>query len=285
MITIFTPAYNRASTLDRLYKSILNQDSTDLEWLIVDDGSTDNTKETVEKYILENKINIRYIYQENGGKSSAVNHGLKEAKGDLFTCVDSDDILADNVLEMIFSDYKKIKDDDSVAGIGQLTSYITNNEIIGTKFPEDNMICTYNEAYEKYKVTGDKNFVFKTSIIKQYPFPIFEGEKFVPEALVYNRISLKYKLLLRNEVVVKVEYLDDGYTASYFNLVKKNPKGNALYFKEKYNLNRSIYNIYVYILFCLFARYKFNKIIKEHSNRFIVTLMLIPVYFIYLIRR
>ena len=220
MITIFTPSYNRKKELEKLYKSLLKQDIKDFEWLIVDDGSNDDTNEYIEKLKKENKIKINYIYKKNGGKQSAYNVGLKNTKSDIFLCIDSDDILKDNILKLIENDFKKVFKDDDIAGLMYIQSYINNkNEIIGTKFPENNFVDTYYNIYNKYKVVGDKLIVLKTNIAKKYYFPIIEKEKFIPEALIFNRISLKYKFLCRNIIAAHKEYLADGYSNNYFSFL------------------------------------------------------------------
>ena len=198
MITVFTPSYNRSDTLKILYNSLLKQSKANFEWLIVDDGSSDNTKEYIDSLIAENKISINYLYKENGGKQSAYNLGLEKASGDIFLCIDSDDILADDALEIIKEDFSKLKGDD-IAGIMYVQGYISDKDkIIGTMFPSDDLKDTYYNIYHKLYVSGDKLIVFKTDIAKKYVFPLIKGEKFIPEALIYNRISLKYKFICKN---------------------------------------------------------------------------------------
>ena len=281
MITILTPSYNRAKELKALYESLLKQNFKDYEWLIVDDGSKDDTKNVVEKWIKESKIKINYVYKPNGGKQSAYNVGLDKCKGDIFLCIDSDDILKSNILDNINNDFKKINKDDNIAGIAYLQSYIKDKKkLIGTKFPEDNMECTYNDIYNKYKVNGDKLIVLKSNVAKNYYFPIIKGEKFVPEALIFNRISKQYKMMFINKIAAHKDYLDGGYSNNYFNLVKKNPKGNTLYFKELYDFQPSLYNVYGYILFSIYSKYKFKDIIKNHSSKIKVLLLYIPTFII-----
>jgi len=286
MITVFTPSYNRKKELNNLYKSLLKQDASLFEWLVVDDGSSDNTKEYIDKLKKENKIKINYIYKENGGKSSAYNVGLDNTKGDIFLCIDSDDILKDNILSTINDDFKEINNDNRIAGIMYVQGYISNqNKIIGSKFPEDNMICNYYDVYHKYKVTGDKLIVLKTNVARDHYFPIIEGEKFVPEALIFNRIAKKYDMVCRNEVAAYKEYLVGGYSNNYFNLVKKNPLGNSIYFKEVYEYDKSFYNVYGYILFSIYGNKKFIDIYKEHDDKFKIIILYIPTLIISKIRR
>ena len=274
MVTIFTPTYNRKKELENLYESLVNQTDKDFEWLVVDDGSKDDTKKYIEKLIKINKINVKYVYKENGGKQSAYNVGLSETTGSIFVCMDSDDILDEKAVETIKKDFKKVPSDS--AGYAYVQGYINDkNKIIGTDFRNIKK-AYYYDVYGKYNVTGDKLIVLKSKIAKEYPFPIIEGEKFVPEALVYNRISKKYQLNLSNNILAYKEYLPGGYSDNYFNLVKRNPKGNSLYFKEKYNIEPSLYNVYGYILFCIYSKYCFNKILSDHPAKIKIILLYLP---------
>ena len=284
MITVFTPAYNRKKELERLYNSLLNQDYNDFEWLIVDDGSSDDTENYVKGLIKENKIEINYVKKENGGKPSAYNKGLDYAKGNIFLTIDSDDIFRPNVLGKIASDFDNILDDD-IGGAMYLQSYISDSEkIIGSNFPADNMIANYFDVYHKFRVTGDKLIVLKTDVARMFYFPIIENEKFVPEALVFNRISKKYKFKCFNFIAASKEYLTEGYSNNYFALVKRNPLGNMLYFMELYDLDRSIYNIYGYILFGIYGKVKFRDLLK-HKAKIRVALLYLPVLLIAKLRK
>lgn len=278
MITVFTPAYNRAKELVRLYDSLLEQDYADFEWLIVDDGSADNTKEVVEGMIQEGKINIRYIFQENRGKSMAVNHGIDEAAGDVFFCIDSDDFFLPDVLSRVAEEYEKIKDDPQIAGLGFLHYHVGTTDVVGTAFPTDGMTATSFDIYNKHGVTGDKQLVFKTSVMRQYKFPEIPGEKFVPEVLVYNRISQAYKMVFLNTPIVYKEYLASGYTAGYFKLCKRNPKAQVLYYKELYPLQPSLYNAAAYDMYCMYAGKPFLEAVKEHPNPLVALAMYLPAY-------
>lgn len=286
MITVFTPSYNRRKELEQLYSSLVKQKNCDFEWLIVDDGSSDDTNEYISELKKKNKIKINYIYKENGGKQSAYNRGLKEAKGNIFLCIDSDDILMDNVLKVIETDFKKINNDESICGMAYAQSYISDkSKVIGCLFPKDNLVDTYFNIYHKHKVIGDKLIVLKTDVAREYYFPLIDGEKFVPEALVFNRISLKYKLKCSNKIMACKEYLENGYSNNYFNLVKRNPKGNMLYFKEIYSHDKKFYNIYGYILFGIYSRTSINTMLKEHPAKIKVILLYIPTWIVAKIRR
>lgn len=268
--TVFTPTFNRKELLEKLYKSLQKQTFKDFEWLIVDDGSTDGTKEKVEEFLSEKKLEIKYYFKENGGKQRAYNFATEKANGELFICLDSDDEYVENGLETILKYWKKYEKNVDIAGMGYLSTY-PNGEIIGSNFPEKEMISTQFEIYNKYGVKGDKGLMFRTEIIKKYKFPVFEDEKFITEAVVYNRICEKYKMVYVNEKIEIKEYQEDGLTAKYNNLLLRNPKGQALYHNEinsqKLTFKQKVLNNAVYYKFCKVAGYKFGKIFKESKNK------------------
>ena len=268
--TIFTPTFNRKELLEKLYKSLQKQTFKDFEWLIVDDGSDDGTKEKAEEFLSEKKLNIKYYFKENGGKQRAYNFATDKANGELFICLDSDDEYVENGLETILKYWKKYEKNSNIAGMGYLSTY-PDREVIGSSFPEKEMISTQFDIYNKYGVKGDKGLMFRTEIIKKYKFPVFDDEKFITEAVVYNRICEKYKMVYVNEKIEIKEYQEDGLTAKYNNLLLRNPKGQALYHNEINSQNLSfkqkILNNAVYYKFCRAAGYKFGKIFKKNKNK------------------
>ena len=232
MITVFTPTFNRAYTLHNLYESLCKQSYKDFEWIIVNDGSKDNTEELVAEFIAEQKINITYHKQQNQGKHIAINKGVELAKGELFFIVDSDDILPKDSLEIIIQKYQSIKDDETIAGLAGRRGYISGG-YIGTNKTYDDVIMTSIDFRFKKKIIGDMAEVYKTKVIAQYPFPQFEGERFCPEALVWKRIDQKYKMLWFSDIVYKGEYIPDGLTANIFKVRKNSPKASCLYYAEE----------------------------------------------------
>lgn len=229
MITIFTPAYNRAHTLPRLYESLLKQTDKNFEWLIVDDGSTDETQSLIDQYIADNKIKIRYIYQNNGGKHRAINRGINEAKGDYFLVVDSDDFLANHCVEECIRLSSELND-EKIAGatfilaIGKIKRDINNfGKFRSFDFSE----------YQWDDVKGEMSFCYKTSVLRQYPFPDFEGEKFCPESLIHNRIGHRYKVLYTDRILAFGDYLEGGLTSNYYKLLINNPRYAMLWYAEK----------------------------------------------------
>lgn len=227
-ITIFTPTYNRAHTLNNLYKSLINQKCKDFIWMIVDDGSTDNTKEIVKKFKSENKIEIEYYYQNNHGKHVAHNLGVKKCKTELFFCVDSDDQLSPNAIDEILEIEKsgKISKSNICGIVGN--KCLIDGSIIGTKFPE----VEYESLTELYKKgkKGDTSLIYKTDIIKKYPFKVFENEVFLRESTAYDEIDKKYKLYVTNQIFSICEYLEDGLSKNALKIEMKNPLG-AAYFR------------------------------------------------------
>lgn len=231
MITVFTPTYNRAKLLPDLYESLKRQTCKDFEWVIVDDGSTDDTESLVKQWIPQADFSVCYTKKENGGKQRAVNLGVQKAKGEYFFIVDSDDILTDNAVETALKWFDTIKDEKDFGGIGGQKGY-KNGKAIGESFDGIYLDATTLER-AKYRINGDKAEIFYTDVLKKFPFPEFEGEKFVPEALVYNRIAQAgYKLRWFNEIVYLAEYLPDGYSANVDRLLISNWKGYSLYVKE-----------------------------------------------------
>lgn len=237
IVTVFTPTYNRAYILHVLYNSLCRQTCRDFEWLVVDDGSTDDTGDLIQSFIAEKKIYIRYIKQSNGGKHRAINRGVTEAKGELFFIVDSDDYLSDGAMEKIVSYYTlSVSADNSFAGISGVRVDF-NGRRIGGELNYKLLDCSPLDLRFKYHIKGDMAEVFKTEILRKYPFPTFEEEKFCPEALIWNRISQKYKLRYVNEPIYKCKYLPDGLTAKIVRLRMNSPKSSLLYYSELYRMN------------------------------------------------
>ncbi len=224
-ITVFTPTYNRAYCLHVLYESLCRQTSNDFEWLIIDDGSTDNTKPLVEGWIAEGKISIRYIYQENQGMHGAHNTAYENITTPYNTCIDSDDSMPDDAIAPILKNVKDL--DGRFAGLVGL-DIDKDGAIMGTAFPDGLQESTLRDIYGKYGVKGDKKLVYKTQIVKKYPkYPLFKGENFVPLGHLYGLIDEDYVLKPVNIPLAIVEYLPDGSSRNILRQYRKNPKGFA----------------------------------------------------------
>ena len=257
LITVFTPTYNRAHLLPRVYESLCKQTFRDFEWLIVDDGSVDDTTSVVDQLIIDNgqliigcsdegnsaeqdenqlsiincQLSIRYLYQENGGKHRAINRGVKEARGELFLILDSDDTLPANSLELIAKYYQQVRDDKRFGGV---CGYMAHHDgtIIGHGCDVSVLDTNSIDLRYKYHVVGDMLEVFRTDVLREIPFPDIDGEKFVPEALVWNRIACKYQLRVFHEVVYYRDYLDGGLTDKIVKIRMTSPIASMMTYAE-----------------------------------------------------
>lgn len=234
-ITVFTPTYNRGYIIEKLYKSLKEQTIKDFEWVIVDDGSTDNTKEIVSKFD-EDDFKINYHLKVNGGKHTAINYGLDIAKGEYFFIVDSDDSLLPNSIERIIYWIETIKNKEGFVGVSGLRGY-NSSDIIGKTFSGEFIDCTTLER-NKYNIIGDKAEVFRTEILKKYKFPVVEGERFFSEAFIWNKLALDgYKIRWFNEIVYICNYLDDGLTKNSKKIFESSPIGMLMYLEQLISLN------------------------------------------------
>ena len=289
-LSILTATYNRADYLPRLYKSIKNNvlKTTDLkiEWIIVDDGSTDNTKQIVQTFIDENLINvnreidnmgqtvqgfedekiikIKYVYEKNSGKMVAINRGMEEVTGELTIDCDSDDYFLDNAFSIIKNNATKLFENEQLYGLCFLKQDISGN-ISGNIFKSNYMESTMFDLYFKQDIIGEKVLVFNTKIRKSFKHEVEENEKFVTEARMYHKMDKDYKILCINEVIQVGEYLTDGYTRNISKVFTNNPKGYYKYFKEilqkglnGMNFKKKIYVIKNFILFKLIIVF-YNK--------------------------
>ncbi len=223
-LTVFTPTFNRAYCLHQVYESLCRQPNQNFIWLIIDDGSTDNTKETVQKWVDEKVIEIIYLYQENGGMHSTYNTAYENCTTELIICIDSDDYMAENAVEKILSFWDNYGS-SKFSGLVGLDADFDGN-IIGKKFPEGLSSSTLEDLYEIHQIPGDKKLVYRTEIVKKYPpYPSFAGENFVPHGSLFIQIDQDYELLLLNEVLVNVEYQQDGSTRNMFRQYRRHPQG------------------------------------------------------------
>lgn len=230
ILTIFTPTYNRAYKLHLCYESLKDQTCKNFIWLIIDDGSTDNTKKLVDSWIEEGSIPIRYVYQENQGMHGAHNTAYELIDTELNTCIDSDDYMTEDAVEKILFFWREYGS-DQYAGIVGLDAN-QEGEIIGTKMPEQLSCSTLSDLYGKHKVKGDKKLVYRTAITKKIPsYPLFPNEKYCPLSYKYILIDQLFPLLIINEVLCVVEYLRDGSSLNMINQYKKNPRGFSFFRK------------------------------------------------------
>lgn len=228
MLSIITPIYNRASLLPRICDCLCSQSSKDFEWIIVDDGSTDNVRAVVEKMQPEG-FTVRLFQKVNGGKHTAVNMGIKEAKGELTLILDSDDELPEDAVATVLDKYKTIKDNANFAGVCGYMAH-RDGKIIGYPFVETD--SSEIELRYRYHVNGDMCEVFKTNVLREFPFLELKGERFCPESLVWNRIARKYRLHVFPKVIYLRDYIDGGLTDNIVRIRMQSPIASMMTYAE-----------------------------------------------------
>ena len=234
-ITVFTPTYNRAHLLERLYRSIQRQTYQDFEWLIVDDGSKDNTPDVIAEFMQEeNSFPIRYYIKENGGKSRAVNYGLDLAEGELFFIMDSDDYLTDDALEKIVYWESTIQDKAMFCGVagnrGTTETETPNAPLLGAY-----MDCSVLEKYTgNTALLGEHAEALYTDVFRKFKYPEFEGEKYMTPCVSFDRMAAAgYKTRYFQDIVWVCNYLDDGLTKHADTIYVRNPWGYGLTLHER----------------------------------------------------
>lgn len=238
MITVFTPTYNRAHTLPRLYESLRKQTCADFEWLVIDDGSQDATEQLFDQWLQEeNAFPIRYFKVENGGKDRAINKAIKIARGEYFFIVDSDDLLRPSAIQTLFDCFSSLpKDDESFIGISVVKGDLGGNPL--HRKPQIDPAIGYvdcnNLDRPKFGLQADMAEAFLTEKLKKYEFPVWPGEKFTPEAVIWDQMALDgYRLRWFDKVEYLCEYQEDGLTNSTWRLLRDNPMGYAMLFNHR----------------------------------------------------
>ena len=276
-VTVFTPTYNRAHRLSKLYNSLCDQTNKDFEWLVVDDGSNDNTVSLIESFINEGLIRIRYFYQSNSGKHIAINNGVNKAVGRLFWCVDSDDYVAKDSIDWICKKYEEIKDKVFFVGIcGEKYDY--HGKRIASNVYSEQIDSNSLDIRYRYGVDGDLSEVFKTDILKKYPFPSTLGEKFCAESFVWNRIAVKYSIkYFFNKPIYYCEYLPGGLTSRSIEIRRKSPINTLTYYSElsKYNIPYK-YKLRSYINFWRFMNIKQLVLVKNLNMFNVMSIIMMP---------
>jgi glycosyltransferase involved in cell wall biosynthesis len=210
LFTVFTPSFNRAQTLSRVYESLQRQTLRNFEWLVMDDGSTDDTRQLITRWQAESNFPIRYIFQENQGKPAAFNHGVQQARGELFLTLDSDDGCVPEALERFKYHWDSIPRLEK-AKFSAVTVLCKDQkgDLVGDKFPRDVLDSDTIEVTFKYGVRGEKWGFQRTDVLKQFPFPSLPNAKFIPESIVWFALSRKYKTRYVNEAL-RIYHVHDG---------------------------------------------------------------------------
>lgn len=254
MISVITPTYNRKEELTRLYKSLIENNIIGLEWVIVDDGSTDDTEYIVNSWISESQFKIKYIKQENAGKMAALNNGINYITNPYMFEIDSDDYIVPNFFEKVLEDIKllELKDKEKhkekyygiayLKEVGETLNYFDKNVFKNSVLDinKKNNIKTIKmfDLYNKYLYEGELLILFKTKLRKEFHYDLEDSEKFITEAYLYNKLDRKYDgIYLSNEIGLICEYREDGYTKNIDKLFFQNPKGYLKYYKSNLNMD------------------------------------------------
>ena len=287
-IAILTPAYNRSNTLNKLYESLLNQTSKDFEWIIIDDGSTDNTKELINSFIKENRIIIHYYYKENGGKHRALNYGIKKITSELTFIVDSDDWLLSNAIEEILRIHDKYKNKKNI-GCYSFHKMFSNGMISGPNYKEKEFVDNYISYRINKHITGEKAEVVITKCFKEVPFLEIPGEKFLSEGYFWIKLAMKYDTVYIDKPIYEFEYLDGGLTKNLKRLMYKNPKGvveiQKLYFNKKFTIIPKVKATIKYIAYGKIAKYRLKELYNDTNCKLLFILLYPIAYCYYLDRR
>lgn len=279
MITIFTPTYNRAEQLKRVYESLTNQTCFDFEWLIVDDGSNDATQNVVMSFEAS-LFKIRYYKKKNGGKHTAYNYALDRAEGDYFFCLDSDDWLAPDAVKILLEELPKCE-----------TPFVLcykideKQKMLSDSFPKDLQKVRLFDLKNRYNCGGEFSIVFETEFARRYPFPIFEGERFLTEAVIYDQMAMDTDVWLLPQIITICEYQTDGLSNNLNKVMKNNPAGYCMYFMQRIdvtdNLKERVINVGKYHCFRTFSKEKACPYTGRHRGLVLLTKPLGILFFLY----
>lgn len=274
-LTILTPAYNRKHTIVKLYESLKRQSVKKFQWLVIDDGSVDGTREYFQDIAKDEEIVVEYYYKENGGKHTALNFSHPYIKGELLCIVDSDDYLVDNAVEKILTNWQNYKNNDNICGMTFLRGYDEQNAMLLNIFEELPVVSNHIDYRVNAERKGDCFEVIRSEIIKKYPFPEFENERFIGESYLWNKIGFRYDTVYINEIMYICEYLEGGLTKSGRKLRIKCPYGGMedckSYFekngKRKVKLKILIKEAWLFICYGKFAGLKMSEIVKKSEKK------------------
>ncbi|MCZ0702995.1 glycosyltransferase involved in cell wall biosynthesis [Natronobacillus azotifigens] len=236
MVTVVTPTFNRGYILDKCYLSLKKQTNKSFIWIIIDDGSTDNTEKLVEKWMNEKHLNIEYYKKKNGGKASALNFSFDMLKTKYFVCLDSDDQLTPGAIEEAIKTLEPISKEPSYCGMLALRNHCNGGVMGGRRIPLNVTETTIMAITDKYRIRSEFIQFYKKEIINDYRFPEIKGEKFISPEYLAREINRKYKFKVSQEKLCICEYLADGLTKNKLEIIKKNPKGYTLVKKQSFDL-------------------------------------------------
>lgn len=258
LLTIITPTYNRAYTLSKCYESLCCQNNKDFMWLIVDDGSTDNTCDIVKKWITDDKIKIKYIKKENGGKASALNIGIDVIETEYSVCLDSDDWFYDNAVETAIRELEAVKDDRKCCGLLALRNNSDGSVKGKRSIPKEMKTVTAADVFLKLGLRTEVICFYKTYILRKYRFPVFPGEKFVSPSWMQYTITKDYYFKTSWSKFCVCEYIPDGLTRNKRKVILNNPNGytciKLLCFNNATTIKQKVMNGIMYDCGCILGK-------------------------------
>lgn len=280
MLTILTPTYNRCEELKRLYASLCNQSCKNFDWLIVDDGSKDETEQQVEKWINEQRFKITYVKKENGGKHTALNTGIERITSAWTFIVDSDDYLTDDAVEVFYDKVVDVENRLNICGLAFLRQSEQGHNLSSSTVPNDGLVEDFCTCRYRRGIKGDMAEIWRTKYLKEFPFPVFEGERFLSEDVVWVQLAQKYKMVFYNRTIYIADYLDGGLTKTRRKSNMKSPKG-CMYRGElhlsismppKYHIRAMLY----YLVYGKVAGYTYSQLWKRCKKK-LLYIMSFPV--------
>ena len=284
-VSILTPTFNRGKLLYKLYNSLINQSNKNFEWVVIDDGSTDNTKQVINKYISDNKISIKYFYKNNGGKHKAINYGMQYINSELTFIVDSDDWLTVDAIEKILFYGEKYKNNTKIACFSFHKAY-SNGNISGPHYRNNEFVDNYIKYRINEHIPGESAEVVYTEKLKEFPFPEIDEEKFLSEGYLWFKMGMKYDTVYIDYTIYNFEYLQDGLTNNILRVKANNPKGCVevykLYFTKSVKILPKIKAMIKYIAYSKLAKYSIKKMYDDCDDKilFIIIFIFGNIYYI-----
>lgn len=279
-VSVLTPTYNRRDLLPKLYDSLANQTDMDFVWVIIDDGSTDETEVLVSEFIDQANFDILYRKKKNGGKHTALNFGYRYIETPLTFIVDSDDYLTEDAIAIIKEKYNRYALEKDLCGLSFLRGKPTGGYLSDSGVPKEGMKESYVQCRVNREIGGDMAEVWITECLKEFPFPEYVGEKFLGEDLVWVRMSEKYKLRYFNNVIYISDYRNDGLTNNRRKHNIKSPLGCVerakAFLESDSKLKAKIKAMLQYQIYGRFAEKKAVDLLRLTNQRILFALCYIP---------
>ena len=278
-VAVVTPTFNRAYSLKKLYKSLVQQTNNNFVWYVIDDGSTDDTKNLIRGFEEEQKIKINYFYQSNGGKHRALNYAAQQIEEELVFMVDSDDWITPDAIESIINKYEEYKNNNRIAVLSFRKAY-SDGTVSGPTFSKNEFIGNHIDYRVNKHIRGEHAEVIRTKCFKEYPFPNIDGEKFIGEGYLWMSVAKKYDTVYINKTIYLFEYLDNGLTKNIRKNRFKNPKGVVEVCKQGLNKRVALVprtkDMIRYIAYGKIAGYKMKELLDKNNCKLLFLAMTIP---------